>query len=239
MENLPALPDDQINSLIAMALDKQVSVEALERLLAMRRELKAEFALQRFNEAMSAFQAVCPIIRKSKVVPTRDGKVGYRYAPIDAIVSQTRHLIQQHGFSYSIDTKTDSDMVTSMCTVKHVDGHCETTQVTVPCGEGTPLMSNTQIVAAALTFAKRYAFCNSFGILTGDDDNDGKKVTVTEPIDPDMLDTIEDMLIGHETIVPSILKRYKVTELAELNSVQAVDCVNRINAYLDRIATEK
>ena len=29
-------------------------------------------------------------------------------------------------------------------------------------------------MAAAQTFAKRYAFCNAFGILTGDDDNDAQ-----------------------------------------------------------------
>jgi ERF superfamily. len=36
-------------------------------------------------------------------------------------------------------------------------------------------MSDTQHVAAALTFAKRYAFTNAFGIMTGDDDNDAAK----------------------------------------------------------------
>jgi hypothetical protein len=42
----------------------------------------------------------------------------------------------------------------------------------VPLGNKTQIMSDTQVTAAALTFAKRYAFCNVFGILTGDEDNE-------------------------------------------------------------------
>jgi len=50
----------------------------------------------------------------------------------------------------------------------------------VPLGNKTSVMSQTQVVAAALTFAKRYAFCNAFGIMTGDDDNE-KVISDKEP----------------------------------------------------------
>ena len=35
-------------------------------------------------------------------------------------------------------------------------------------------MSPMQSFGAAMTFAKRYAFCNAFGILTADEDRDGQ-----------------------------------------------------------------
>jgi len=35
-------------------------------------------------------------------------------------------------------------------------------------------MSAPQVVAATITFRKRYAFCNAFGIMTGDEDIDGQ-----------------------------------------------------------------
>ena len=53
-----------IESLIAKAIDKNVSVETMERLLIMRRELKAEWAQTEFDKAMAAFQSECPIIKK-------------------------------------------------------------------------------------------------------------------------------------------------------------------------------
>jgi hypothetical protein len=38
-------------------------------------------------------------------------------------------------------------------------------------------MNEPQRFASALTFAKRYAFCNAFGILTGDEDDNAEKAT--------------------------------------------------------------
>ena len=69
METLPALQEQQIDSLIAQAIDKNVSVETLERLLIMRKELKAEYAKEQYDKDMASFQAECPIIMKNKYVP--------------------------------------------------------------------------------------------------------------------------------------------------------------------------
>jgi hypothetical protein len=54
-------------------------------------------------------------------------------------------------------------------------GHSESSDVEVPLGTKTEIVSASQVVASALTFAKRYAF-NAFGILTGDEDNDSQSV---------------------------------------------------------------
>jgi len=47
----------EVETLIAQAIDKNVPVQTMERLLVMRRELKAEFAKEAFDKAMSEFQA--------------------------------------------------------------------------------------------------------------------------------------------------------------------------------------
>ena len=36
----------------------------------------------------------------------------------------------------------------------------------------TAMMNAPQQTAATMTYAKRYAFCNAFGIMTGDEDTD-------------------------------------------------------------------
>lgn len=168
------VPTNSAEALISQAINKGVSVETMEKLLTMRRELKAEAAKDAFNRAMAAFQAACPVIIKTTEVRTDSGKLAYRYAPIDSIVGQVKKLIQDHGFSYSIDTETTATDVKSICRVTHELGHSETSQMTVPIVAGTKIMSSSQKVAASLTFAKRYAFCNAFGILTGDEDTDAE-----------------------------------------------------------------
>lgn len=164
-------------ALIAKAIEKNVSVETMERLLAMRRELKAEKAKELFDEAMAKFQNECPVILKDKQVKKENGGLLYSYAPIESIVSQVKELLQKHGFSYAIETFTEADKVRVVCVAKHFAGHVNPSSMELPLGTKTGIMSATQQVAAAITFAKRYAFCNAFGILTGDEDTDSRHET--------------------------------------------------------------
>ncbi len=177
-------------ALISRAIDKNVSVETMERLLAMRRELKAEFAKEEFDKAMAEFQSECPTIKKTKNVYEKDKRtVRYCYAPLESIVEQSKELLSKHGFSYSINTIQDDKMLGVICRATHRCGHAQETTFSVPIGsEG--FMSDVQKYGARLTFAKRYAFCNAFGILTGDEDNDANSTheTAYKPNMPTLID---------------------------------------------------
>jgi hypothetical protein len=166
-----ALVPTSAESLIAKAIERQTPVETMEKLLVMRRELRAEAAKSAFDAALAAFQAECPVIHKSKEIRDKSGKVRYSYAPIEVIVQQVRPLLQKHGFSYTTDAIVEDGWVTAQCTSTHSAGHSETKQFKVPVDKDA-FMSAPQRFASALTFAKRYAFCNAFGILTGDQDDD-------------------------------------------------------------------
>ncbi|PIZ25613.1 MAG: hypothetical protein COY47_04980 [Chloroflexi bacterium CG_4_10_14_0_8_um_filter_57_5] len=177
-------------SFIRQAINKKVPVETMERLLAMRKEYKEEQAKEAYITAMSQFQAECPIIRKDKKVNNKDGTLRYIYAPIDSILRQTKHLIQKYGFSYTIDTTVDEKWVDAVCKITHILGHTETSNFKVPI-DSQAFMNEAQKFASALTFAKRYAFCNAFGILTGDEDDDsiqsGKTAQPKLEIDKDKI----------------------------------------------------
>ena len=160
--------------LIALAIEKGVSVETMEKLLAMRRELKQEAAKEAYFKALGAFQAECPVIEKTKAVKNKGGSVVYRYAPLESIVEQVRAILTKHGFSYNTDTSQSEQELTVMCVSHHVAGHSETTKIAVPIG--SDYMTAQQMVGSARTFAMRYAFCNAFGILTGDEDTDVRKI---------------------------------------------------------------
>lgn len=163
-----------VEALISEAIKQRTPVDTMERILAMRRELKAEFAKEEFDRAMAKFQSECPVIQKTKDVKTDSGKVAYRYAPIESIVEQVKAPLQANGFSYSTNMELLESGVKVSVKVTHAAGHSEHTQMSVPLGTKTNIMSASQVVAAAQTFAKRYAFCNAFGILTGDEDNDAQ-----------------------------------------------------------------
>jgi len=160
--------------LMNTAIQKGVTVDVMERLLTMRRELKSEKAKELFDTSMAEFQSSCPVIRKKKVVMNKDGKSKrYSFAPLEFIITQTKDLIKQCGFSYSIDTKVEDKWVEAICKVTHQAGHSETSSFKIPI-DTESYMTQPQRFASALTFAKRYAFSNAFGILTGDMDDDAQ-----------------------------------------------------------------
>lgn len=172
----PSIIQPSAELLIGQAIQKGVTVDTMERLMAMRRELKAEKAEEAYHSAMAEFQAECPIIKKTKKVlnkPEKGGGVRYTFAPLDSIIQQVKPLIQKYGFSYTVDTLVEDTWVTAICKVIHKLGHSETSSFKIPM-DPEAFMSQAQKFASALTFAKRYAFCNAFGILTGDEDNDAK-----------------------------------------------------------------
>jgi hypothetical protein len=168
------------SGLIAKAIEHNVGIDTMERLLALRERLKAEQAREAFLRALAAFQGECPVIAKTKTVtirPQSGSGYSYRYAPLDIIVEQVRGLLQAHGLSYTIKTRQDEGSLTVICEAHHEAGHTEPSELTVPIDKAAR-MNDTQKVGAARTYAMRYSFCNAFGILTGDEDTDA--VTASE-----------------------------------------------------------
>lgn len=158
--------------LISKAIENNVPVESLERLLAMRSDLIKEQAQREYNQAMSEFQSKCPVIEKTKPVYNKDGKtIRYCFAPLDEIKKQIGNILNDCGLSYSFDSKIENDWIAVTVTVTHINGHFETSEFPVQIDRDA-YMNIAQQNASALTFAKRYAFLNAFGILTGDTDDD-------------------------------------------------------------------
>ena len=161
-------------SIINKAIDAGAGVDALEKLMDLQERWEKRQARKAFDEAMMKFQAECPIIKKIKEGgQTKAGQTAYHYAPLEYIVEQTKEYIAKNGFSYLINLDfPEAGKVKAICKVRHTAGHEEQSVMEVPMMRQTGVMSEAQVVAATTTFAKRYAFCNAFGIMTMDDDTD-------------------------------------------------------------------
>lgn len=189
--------DTSAEALIAQAIDKNVPVETMEKLLAMRRELKDEQAREAFYRALAKFQSECPVVVKGKKAGT--GNYTYNYAPMDSIIAQVRDPLERNGFSYTVQTRYEQDppAQVAICIVHHVEGHSEQSEFRAPIDSGN--MNNIQKNASSVTYAKRYAFCNALGILTGDEDNDAQVINGTDKQPPQKNG-------GHHDLEKQILK---------------------------------
>ncbi|MGO9706108.1 MAG: ERF family protein [Limisphaerales bacterium] len=164
-----------IEGMFRFALEKSAGPEAMTTLMNIRRELNAEAAKKAFDEALSAFQEECPVITKTKGVPTKSGDIAYRYAPVEQIEAVIRPIERKHGFTHTFDTDVASQpgFVIAKCIVTHSAGHVRESQIKLPLGMKTQIMSDTQVYAGAMTFANRRALANAYGLVIAGEDLDG------------------------------------------------------------------
>ncbi len=164
-------------ALIAMAVQKgTLDIETIKELRALQKEMKADAAREAYVQAMAAFQSECPVVDKDKEVKDNYGKLLYKYAPLDMIFKAVQPLLKENGLSFSIKVDPSDTEVSVTCVVQHVAGHTTESTVKMPVSEGTKANSGPQKIAMSITYAKRYAFCNAFGILTGEEDTDATDV---------------------------------------------------------------
>ena len=176
----PAVID--AGALLAQGIQHGLSVDALERLLSMRRELQAEQAKAAFFAALATFQAQIPAIPKSQTarVTSAKGTFTYRYADLADIQKTIAPVLAGNGLSVTFDTEQDQGGYVVMAKVHHTGGHSETTTFRVPL-DGGARMNSTQAAGSALTYGRRYALTAALGIVTADEDDDAQATYSAAP----------------------------------------------------------
>lgn len=160
-----------VETFIQQAITSNVPIETMEKLFALRAQVKEEAAREAFVQALAEFQAACPTIKKTKRVLNKNGTLRYVYAPIDSVVEQIKTALAASRLSYSWDTKHDNDHMEVVCKLTHVFGHSETSTIEIPITK-SEFMTSPQSYATAQTYAKRYTLLNALGISTADEDTD-------------------------------------------------------------------
>jgi hypothetical protein len=162
------------DSLLTLAIQNNLDIDKLERLLAMKERWDKEQARKDFVLALSEFQEECPELRKNKDVKFKsDGPVVYTYAPLPDIDRQIKGLLKKHGFTkrwrmYDVAGKTKV-----VCVLTHKGGHSEETEME---GESdtSGQKSAMQAKGASITFMQRYTLIGALGLTTADSDIDGR-----------------------------------------------------------------
>jgi len=170
--------DGEIMGLLARAVEAGASVEALERLVALKERVDAEQARRAYFEALAAAQEEMPEVPKSRTaqIATRSGaSYSYRYAALEDITRTIRPILRKHGLSYAWDVTQAEGALIVTCVLRHVDGHEERASFPVPVDSGAR-MSAAQANGAALTYGRRQSLIAVLGLTTADDDVHGADV---------------------------------------------------------------
>lgn len=158
-----------INDLMAQAVATG-NMDTIERVFALRQELKREAARSAFFNALSLFQSMVPPVPKSK-----EG-YGYNYAPLGVIEATIQKPMEAAGLSKKWRQIEEKDVVTVICVVSHSEGHSEETPMgPVPWDllERTKQMNGLQHRGAVITYLQRYTLIGALGLASADEDPDG------------------------------------------------------------------
>lgn len=184
--------------LIMAAIERNIPPESIEKLVGLQERMEARSAAKEFAQAVAAFRLECPPIFKSKVVEIekRDGGTyGYSYAPLEDICAVIDPILTKHGLSYKWDRRCEKPgFMTSICTLRHLNGHSETSSFELPTESINPGMSIQQKYGGAATFADRKTLQAVLGIVAGDEDKAATQAVDPTPISEDQVTVITDLL---------------------------------------------
>jgi hypothetical protein len=194
-------------ALILEAIQHGASLDTMERLAALAKEVRAQQAREAWYWAMAEFQRQCPAVLKTSEarIQTRTGPgYRYRYAPLDEIMSVVGPVMGPLGLSISWRTRIDGDRAVAVCRVAHALGHEEESgEVAIPIVPATDGSGATppQRVGIALSYAKRYAVLAITGIAPTDEGDDEERPgEEARPAHGEMAAPASDTVISPEQI---------------------------------------
>lgn len=164
-----------IEDLMAQAVSSG-NMDTIERVFALRNQIKAEQAKEAYFSALAKFQSLVPDI------PKRKKGYGYFYAPIGDIDKGIKKAMDAAGLSKRWVQVETAETVTISCVVTHTEGHSELATIG-PVGwdllEKTERMNSLQHRAAVISYLQRYTMVAALGIATTDD-TDGANLIIPE-----------------------------------------------------------
>jgi len=180
----PDIDPNSTGALVRLAMERDMSVDVLERLLKLKKQEEDEAARREFVADFAAFHAEAPTIIKDKEVGywtrPKDGSkpefVGYKHATIGNVVETVGPVLGSHGFGWSWEPERQGDkgLISVTCRLTHRLGH--SVEATLAAGPDTSGKKNPiQQVASTVTYLQRYTFLLVTGLATMDQkDDDGK-----------------------------------------------------------------
>lgn len=177
---LPAVPEaPQQNSMVSMmerlALNPDLPVEKLEKLLDMQIKIMGIEAEKEFAAAMARVQSKLPKVKRDRP----NEQTGSRYSTLEAIAAAIKPIYTAEGFSMSFSEAPSSEgHVRVIGVLRHKDGH-KTEHYRDVAIDATGLAgkvnkTQTHAEASSITYGRRYVTCLAFDVATGDD-TDGNK----------------------------------------------------------------
>jgi hypothetical protein len=185
--------------LIQAAISQGSSIDTIERLAKLQREMVEYAAMVEFNEAMQRVQHKMRPISAELTNPQTKS----RYASYAKLDKSLRPLYSSEGFSLSFNTADSAapDCIRVLCDVAR-GGYSKPYQIDMPNdgkgAKGGDVMTKTHATGAAASYGMRYLLKMIFNVAVGEDDTDGN--APARDLDVNEFDRIKGLIEAAPTL---------------------------------------
>lgn len=173
-------------ALLQQAVSANADARQLSQLTDLYERWQARASRDAFLRAMAAFRAQVRPILKDKPVGYDSNKPGgartdYKYATLSTIDGLITPILSAHGLTASWKTLDQAkDWIRVRCTISHVDGHQESTELGAP-PDKTGGKNDVQAIGSTVSYLQRYTLISICGLATREQDDDGNGAEVATP----------------------------------------------------------
>lgn len=195
-----------------VALDPNVSIEKLERMLDMKERLESKAAEQAFAAAFAAASADMPTIPKNGM----NQHTNVPYALLKDIIGLTRPVLSRNGLGLNFNVEVTDKQVKVTAILSHVGGYSRSTTIVLPVDAGAG-RNAVQAIGSSQTYGQRYAAQAILGLALGDDvDDDGHNAD--SGITDEQYKALRAELKRSGSDEAKFLAYFRISHLAELRS---------------------
>lgn len=168
-EDTALVPAPSVQMFERLALDPNVPVDKLERLIAMQEHIMEVNAKAAFNRAFADLQADLPTV-------VEHGKTDKgTYAQLEDIIEAVRPILRMHGFSISHATEwPDKTTVKVVGILTHTEGH-ERRSEFMASADQSGSKNAIQALGSSVAYGRRYTTKDLLNIVTRGEDDDGRR----------------------------------------------------------------
>jgi hypothetical protein len=214
---LPAVaepPSGMLAMMERLALNPDLPVEKLEKLLDMQIKIMAIEAEKEFAAAMARVQSQLPKVKRDRP----NEQTGSKYATLEAIAQAIKPIYTAEGFSMSFSEAPSSENhVRVIGILRHKDGHktehYRDVAIDATGIAGKVNKTTTHAEASSITYGRRYVTCLAFDVATGDDtdgNKPGDKITEEQAV------RLRAMMVEFKVEEPKFLEALQLAKLEEM-----------------------
>lgn len=177
-----AIVDANPHTSLQMAIDRGMSADTIDRLIAaaerwddLQEKKRLREAEQAFVVAMTEFKSDPPQIVKRSVVDftSAKGRTNYNYANLADVVDAVVRGMAKVGLSHRWKPEQSAEGIRVTCIVQHALGHAESITLGPVKADESGNKNPIQGIASAITYLERYSLLSICGLATAESDDDG------------------------------------------------------------------